>query len=110
MPTYEYVSQQKQHTITGSAIMQNNIRHYIKPMPLRSSGIIQLGYPLINTVGHFMARLNTKHTRLYIKHIHLDVRFVAQQLHILCHTNRLLASFLFASRLTKRLNNAFIIN
>ena len=57
-----------------------------------------------------MARLNTKHTRLYIKHTRVDVGFVAQRLHILRHTNRLLASFLCASRLTKRLNNAFIIN
>ena len=65
----KYVShtQQKQHAIAGSAITQNNIRHYIKPMPPRSSGIIQLGYLLINAVGHFMIRLNTKHTRLYIK-------------------------------------------
>ena len=56
-----------------------------------------------------MARLNTKHTRLYIKHICVDVGFVAQRLHKLCHTSRLLASFLCASRLTKRLNNALII-
>ena len=57
-----------------------------------------------------MARLNTKHTRLYIKHSRVDVGFVAQRLHFLRHTNRLLASFLCASRLTKRLNNAFINN
>ena len=79
-------------------------------MPPRSSGIIQLGYPLINAVGHLMARLNTKHTRLYVKHSRVDVGFVAQRLHFLRHTNRLLASFLCASRLTKRLNNAFINN
>ena len=77
-------------------------------MPPRSSGITQFGYPLINAVGHFMARLNTKHTRLYIKHDRVDVDFVAQRLHLLRHTNRLLTSFLCASRLTKRLNNAFI--
>ena len=101
-------TQQKQRTIAGSAITQNNIRHYIKPMPPRSSGIMQLGYPLINAVGHFMARLGTKHSCLYIKHTGVDVGFVAQRLHILRHTNRLLASFLCANRLTKRLNNAFI--
>ena len=78
-------------------------------MPLRSSGIIQLGYQLINAVGHFMARLDTKHTCLYIKHTHGDVGFVAQRLHIVRHTNRLLASLFCASRLTKRLNNALKI-
>ena len=103
-----YAAQQKQHTIAGSAITKNNICHYIKPMPLRSSGIIQLGYPLINVVGHFMARLDTKHTHLYIKHTRVDVGFVAQQLHILRHTICLLASFLCTSHLTKHLNNAFI--
>ena len=55
-----------------------------------------------------MARLDTKHIRLYIKHMCVDVGFVAQWLHILRHTNHVLASFLCASRLTKRLNNAFI--
>ena len=94
----------------GSAITQNNIRHYIKPMPPQSSGIIQLGYPLIIVVVHFMARLDTKQTCLYIKHTHGDVDFVTQWLHILLHTNRLLASFLCANRLTKHLNNAFINN
>ena len=88
--------------------MQNNIRHSIKPTPKRSSGIIHLGYPLINAVGHFMARLDTKHTRLYIKYTRIHVGFLAQWLHILHHTNRLLASFICASHLTKRLNNAFI--
>ena len=70
---YLLVSQQKQHAIVGSALTQNNIRHYINSMLLRISEIIQLGYPLINAVGHFMDRLDTKHTRLYIKHTRVDV-------------------------------------
>ena len=61
-------------------------------MSPRISEIIQLGRPLINAVGHFMGRLDTKHTRLSIKHNRVDVRFVARRPHILRHTNRHLAS------------------
>ena len=46
----------------------------------RISEIIQLGYPLINAVGHFIDRLYTKHTRV-------DVRFVARRPHVLRHSN-----------------------
>ena len=77
------LTQQKQHAIAGSALTQNNIRHYINSMLPRISEIIQLGYPLINAVGHFMDRLDTKHTRV-------DVRFVARRPHILRHSNHLL--------------------
>ena len=84
------ISQQKQHAIAGSALTQNNIRHYINSMLPRISEIIQLGYPLINAVGHFIDRLDTKHTRLYIKHTRVDVRFVARRPHILRHSNHLL--------------------
>ena len=60
------ITQQKQHAIAGSALMQNNIRHYINSMLSRISEIIQFGYPLINAVGHFMDSLDTKHTRASI--------------------------------------------
>ena len=84
------LSQQKQHAIAGSALTQNNIRHYINSMLPWISEIIQLRYPLINAVGHFMDRLDTKHTRLYLKHTRIDVRFVAWRPHILRHSNHLL--------------------
>ena len=70
-------AQQKQHAIAESALTQNNYRHYINSMSPRISEIIQLGRPLMNAVGHFMGCLDTKHTRLSIKHYRVDVRFVA---------------------------------
>ena len=88
--SWNHVTQQKQHAIAGSALTQNNIRYYINSMLPRISEIIQLGYPLINAVGHFIDRLDTKHTRLYIKHTRVDVRFVARRPHILRHSNHLL--------------------
>ena len=48
-----------------------------------------------------------KHTCLYIKHTRIDMGFVAQQLHIVCHTIHLLASPLRTRRFGKHLNNAF---
>ena len=68
MATYRLIllSQEKRPAIAGSATTENNICHYIKAMAPRISTIIQLGYPPINAVGHFMARLNTKaHPPLY---------------------------------------------
>ena len=82
-------TQEKQHAIAGSALTENKIRHHIHSMSPRISGIIQLGYPLINAVGHFTGRLDTKQTRLYIKHTRIDVGFVARRLHIFRHTKRL---------------------
>ena len=48
-----------------------------------------------------------KLTRLYIKHTRVDMGFVMQWLHIVCHTIHLLASPLGTSRFAKCLNNAF---
>ena len=102
-----FISQEKQPTIAGSTAVENNIRHYIKAMAPQISAIILLGYPPINAVGHFMACLNTKHTRLYIKHACVDMGFVMRWLHIVCHTICLLAFPLHTSCFAKRLNNAF---
>ena len=45
-------------------------------MALCNSATVQLGYPLINAVGHFMGRLNTKTHRLYIKYTCIDMGFI----------------------------------
>ena len=61
----------KRPTIAGSVTTENNIRHYIRAMAPRISTIIQLGYLLINAVGHFMACLNIKtHPPLYKTYLH----------------------------------------
>ena len=76
-------------------------------MALQISAIIQLGYPPINAVAHFMAHLNAKtHVPLY-KHTRVNMGFVTRRLYIVHHTIHLLTSPLRASFFTKCLNNAF---
>ena len=101
------MAQEKRPAIVGSLTMENNIRYYIKAMALRISTITQLGYPPINAVLHFMARLNTKtHPPLYKTYL---------RRYGFCNTmspynpphHSPFSLPLYTSRFTKRLNNAF---
>ena len=106
-----YLTLEKRPAIAGSVTTENNIHHYIKAMAPGISTIIQLGYPLINAVGHFMARLNTKtHPHLYKTYPHRYGFCNATAPYSLPHHSPfslpLLTSRL-TSRFAKRLNNAF---
>ena len=76
-------------------------------MPLRISAIIQLGYPLLNTVGHFMDRLNTKtHPPLYKTYMHIYWFCNATVPYSPSHYSPFSLP-LHASHFTEHLNNAF---
>ena len=100
-------TQEKRPTIAGSATTENNIRHYIKAMALQISTIIQLGYPPINPVGHFMACLNTKAHPLLYKTYPLRYGFCNATAPYSPPHHSPFSLPLRTSRFAKLLNNAF---